>query len=146
MGTIREILLRKQERALQCAHPEETVLIATHRMNEHGIGALLVIYEDRLVGIFTERDVLRRVVAAELAPATVCVADVMTTEVACCMPETSLEDARNIFRQHRIRHLPVVNGDGEVMGLVSIGDLNAYDAVHQEVTIHFMHEYMHGRV
>lgn len=146
MGAVSEILQQKPEHALRYARPDETVLAATQRMNEHGIGALLVTEAGRLVGIFTERDVLRRVVAAELAPAATLVADVMTTAVACCMPDTPIDDARNIFRQHRIRHLPVVNAGGAVQGLISIGDLNAYDAIHQEVTIHFLHEYLHGRV
>lgn len=146
MGAVREILQQKQARSLQCTRPDETVLTATQRMNEFSIGALLVMDQGRLVGIFTERDVLRRVVAAELAPAAVHVAEVMTTSIACCTPDSSVDDARNIFRQHRIRHLPVVNSQGEVQGLISIGDLNAYDAIHQEVTIHFLHEYLHGRV
>jgi CBS domain-containing protein len=146
MGTVSEILQRKPEDALRCAKPDDTVLTATQRMNEHGIGALLVMDEGRLVGIFTERDVLRRVVAAELAPGKVRVADVMTTEIACCTLDTSIDDARNIFRQHRIRHLPVVNDLGDAEGVISIGDLNAYDANHQEVTIHFLNEYVYGRV
>lgn len=146
MGAVSDILQQKQERALRCTEPDETVLAATQRMNEHGIGALLVTDQGRLVGIFTERDVLRRVVAAELPPAATRVADVMTSSIACCTPDTSIDDARNIFRQHRIRHLPVVTAQGEVLGLISIGDLNAYDAIHQEVTIHFLHEYLHGRV
>ena len=146
MGTVNEILQQKQGRPLRCTPPDATVLAATQQMNEHGIGALLVMDQGRLVGIFTERDVLRRVVAAELAPATVRVADVMTTAIACCTPDTPIDNARSIFSQHRIRHLPVVNAQGDAMGLISIGDLNAYDANHQEVTIHYLHEYLHGRV
>ena len=146
MGAVNDILELKSGRALQCAQPGETVLTATQRMNEHSIGALLVMDQGRLVGIFTERDVLRRVVAAEVAPATVRVGDVMTTNIACCTTDTSIDDVRNIFKQHRVRHLPVVNAQGDVQGLISIGDLNAYDAKHQEVTIHFLHEYLHGRV
>ena len=146
MGTVSEILKQKQGSPLRSTRPDETVLAATQRMNEHGIGALLVMEQDRLVGIFTERDVLRRVVAAELPPATVLVADAMTKQVACCMPETSIDEARRIFSQHRIRHLPVVNGQGEIQGLISIGDLNAFHANNQEVTIHYMNEYLLGRV
>jgi CBS domain-containing protein len=146
MGTVAEILSQKQGYRLQWTRPDATVLAATQQMNEHGIGALLVMDDNqKLVGIFTERDVLRRVVAVELAPSTVTVAKVMTTEVACCTPETSIEDARSIFRQHRIRHLPVVDDNGDVRGLISIGDLNAYHANHQTVTIHYLHEYLHGR-
>ena len=146
MGNVTDILNQKQRNSVQATHPRETVLAATQKMNQHSIGALLVIDdEENLVGIFTERDVLRRVVAAEHAPSTIHVGDVMTTQVACCRPETSIDEARSIFRQHRIRHLPVVDENGKVQGLISIGDLNAHHSNHQEVTIHFLHEYLHGR-
>lgn len=146
MGSVAEILSQKRGASLQWILPDETVLAATQQMNEHGIGALLVVDRDEnLIGIFTERDVLRRVIAAELVPATVQVGEVMTCDVACCTPETSIDEASSIFRQHRIRHMPVVNEDGEVQGIISIGDLNAHHANHQEVTIHYLHEYLHGR-
>jgi CBS domain-containing protein len=146
MGSVTDILNQKQRHALQTTHPDETVLAATQKMNEYSIGALLVIdEEENLVGIFTERDVLRRVVAAEHAPSTIHVGEVMTTDVACCRLDTSIDEARSIFRQHRIRHLPVVDESGRVQGLISIGDLNAHHSNHQEVTIHFLHEYLHGR-
>lgn len=146
MGNVADILRQKSGQRLQSIHPSETVLTATQLMNEHGIGALLVMDDDEtLVGIFTERDVLRRVVAVEQLPSRVSVSEVMTTEVACCTPDTSIDDARSIFRQYRIRHLPVLSDDGDVEGLISIGDLNAYHSNHQEVTIHYLHEYMLGR-
>lgn len=146
MGSVADILNQKQEKSLQSTHPNETVLAATQKMNEYSIGALLVIADGgSLVGIFTERDVLRRIVAAERTPSTVPVGEVMTSEVACCKPETSIDDARNIFRQNRIRHLPVVDDNGTVQGLISIGDLNAHHTNHQEVTIHYLNEYLHGR-
>ena len=146
MGTVADVLSQKQGNRLQWTSPDATVLAATQQMNEHGIGALLVMDDQkRLVGIFTERDVLRRVVAVELAPSAVTVAKVMTTEVACCTPDTTIDDAGSIFRQYRIRHLPVVDGNGDVQGLISIGDLNAHHTNHQAVTIHYLHEYLHGR-
>jgi CBS domain-containing protein len=146
MGTIREILRQKQGQPLRVAHPDETVLQATKRMNEFGIGAPLVMDGTQLVGIFTERDVLRRVVAEERQPAAVRVAEVMTTNIACATADTTIDDARNIMKQRRIRHLPIVNARGEAEGLISIGDLNAYDATNHEVTIHYLQEYLHGRV
>ena len=146
MGSVTDILNQKQRHSVQSTHPHETVLAATQKMNEHSIGALLVVDDSgNLLGIFTERDVLRRVVAVERAPSSIQVGEVMTAEVACCKPETSIDDARSIFRQHRIRHLPVVDDSGKVQGLISIGDLNAHHSNHQEVTIHFLHEYLHGR-
>ena len=146
MGSVADILNQKQGQSLQCTHPNESVLAATQKMNEHSIGALLVIDDSgSLVGIFTERDVLRRVVAVERAPSAVQVSEVMTSDVAFCKRDTSIDEARGIFRQYRIRHLPVVDDSGTVQGLISIGDLNAHHTNHQEVTIHYLHEYLHGR-
>ena len=62
----------------------------------------------------------------------------MTTEVACCRPETSLDEARSVFKNRRIRHLPIVDEDHRVRGMISIGDLNAHDAGDQEQTIHVL--------
>lgn len=114
-------------------------------MDQHAVGALLVTDGGRLCGIFTERDVLRRVVAAERNPAATYVRDVMTTNMACAAPNTSVDDARSIFKAHRIRHLPIVGADGELIGVISIGDLNAHLANDREVTLHFLNEYLHGR-
>lgn len=145
MATVNELLRAKVGRPILTIEQAETVLSATQRMNEHSVGALLVTESGRLCGIFTERDVLRRVVAAQRNPAETNVRDVMTTNMACCSPETSVDDARAIFKTHRIRHLPVVGGDGELVGVISIGDLNAHLANDREVTLHFLNEYLHGR-
>jgi CBS domain-containing protein len=146
MATMSDLLRKKTRPDLVAAAPDETVLQATHRMNDYGIGALLVLEHGTMVGIFTERDVLRRVVAKELRPAEVHVRDVMTTKVACCTPDTPVEDAQAIMKNHRVRHVPVVNDEGHVLGLISIGDLNAYEADNRAVEIHYLHEYLHGRV
>ena len=85
MGTVRDILNQQQRHALQSIHPSETVLAATQKMNKFSIGALLVIdNEENLVGIFTERDVLNRVVAAQLDSCSTLVGEVMTQPVAVC--------------------------------------------------------------
>jgi CBS domain-containing protein len=118
-------------------------------MNEHKIGALMVTHDDnegQIAGIFTERDVLRRVVADGHSPAEVHVAQVMTQEVMCCSPNTDIDEASRIMRDCRVRHLPVCDGDGQILGLISIGDLNAYHASDTEATIQFLNEYIHGRV
>lgn len=146
MATMSDLLRQKTRPDLVTASPEETVLQATHRMNDYGIGALLVLDHGTMLGIFTERDVLRRVVAEERRPSEVYVKEVMTTRVACCEPETSVDDARAIMKTRRIRHLPVINDEGHVLGLISIGDLNAHEANNREVEIHYLQEYLHGRV
>ena len=126
--------------------PTATVLEATHAMNDQKIGALVVKDSSgRVMGIFTERDVLRRVIAEEKSPNNVRVGEVMTRDVVCCPPETDIDDASRIMRDRKVRHLPVCDGDGSLMGLVSIGDLNAYHASSQEAQIHFLSEYVYGR-
>jgi CBS domain-containing protein len=126
--------------------PEATVLQAAMLMNEHKVGALVVLEQERIVGMFTERDVLRRVVGDQRDPARTVVREVMTTEVACCSPQTAIEEARVAMKDRRIRHLPVVEDGGRMLGLISIGDLNAYHAETQEQTIFLLNEYLYGRV
>lgn len=146
MSTLSEILREKEGAPLLDVEHGTSVLDAVHRMNEHSVGALIVNDVGRMIGIFTERDVLRRVVGKQLDPATVSVGEVMTGRVICCTPATSIDEAREVMRSRRIRHLPVLDSEGEVVGLISIGDLNAYQTTHQETTIHYLHEYLHGRV
>lgn len=146
METLNEILRLKAQVPLVTIDEERTALDAVHLMNEHGIGALIATRDGRMTGIFTERDVLRRVVGADLTPAAVPVAEAMTTRVVCCTPATTIEEARNLMKNRRVRHLPVLDTEGDVVGLISIGDLNAWLTSHHEVTIHYLHEYLHGRV
>jgi CBS domain-containing protein len=141
---VRELLDRKGSHVWTIG-PSATVLEAAEAMNEHRIGALVVTAADRVVGIITERDVLVRVVAGRRDPASTRVADVMTAEVVCGSPETTVEEARGAMRDRRIRHLPVSDGDGRLAGLVSIGDLNALAQADQERTIFLLHEYILGR-
>jgi CBS domain-containing protein len=145
MATVRDILAVKGPH-VQSIGPDATVLDAALLMNEHKIGSLLVMDAGRLVGIITERDLLLRIVAKRRDPADTKVSDTMTAEVACCRPDTALDEARGVMKNRRIRHLPVLDGDGQLLGLVSIGDLNAHLSHDQEVTIHILHEYIQGRV
>lgn len=139
-------LLRSKRPVLHTIPSHLTVLDATRVMNDHKIGAVIVTRDDRIVGIFTERDVLHRVVAEERPPSRVTVEDVMTTDVMCCFPESSLDEVRGVMKNRRIRHLPVVEQGGKVLGMISIGDLNAYESSDLEMTIHNLHDYIYGRV
>lgn len=145
MPSVRQILDEKGSQVLSVG-PRATVLDAALLMNEHKIGALVVIDQQEIVGIFTERDVLRRVVAERRDPADVIIADVMTQDVVCCASDTDIDDARSIFMQRRIRHLPVVSERGRLQGIISIGDLNAWQLDGHKLELHFLHEYIHGRV
>jgi CBS domain-containing protein len=145
MATVAEILKRKGPHVMTVG-PRATVLQAAQLMNEHKIGSLVVLDDGRLVGIFTERDILQRVVGDQRAPATTMVEEVMTTEMVCCTLATTIDEARGAMKNRRIRHMPLVDGDGQLQGLISIGDLNAYESSNQEHTIYLLQEYIYGRV
>ena len=125
--------------------PEATVLEAIRKMNQHRIGALVVMSGDRVAGIFTERDVLQRVVGAELEPAEITVSEVMTRDVFCAPPTTDVDELSEIMRSQHVRHIPICNESGELMGMISIGDVNAMHASHQQATIHYLNDYIYGR-
>ena len=144
MPTVRDVLSSKAP-GVQSTSPDATVLDAVNQMNEFKIGALVVMDGDEVVGMFTERDVLRRVVGEERSPSTTTVGQVMTREVVCVGPESDLDDVSTLMQKRRIRHVPVCTSGGKLLGMVSIGDVNAYNASNQETTIHFLNEYIYGR-
>ena len=144
MPTVRDVLASKGQ-GLEFTTPGATVLEAVNQMNEHKIGALVVMDEGRVVGMFTERDVLRRVVGDGRTASGTLVEQVMTSKVVCCEADTDLDDVATLMKNRRIRHVPVCNGDGKLLGMVSIGDINAHNASNQEAHISFLSEYIYGR-
>ncbi len=106
--------------------PQTTVRDAARLMTQRRIGAAMVLSDGRLVGIFSERDLSQRVVAAGLDPETTLVGAVMTGNPVTIGPQDSAIDALELMRTHRFRHLPVVD-QGRPVGMVSVRDL--YDAV-----------------
>jgi CBS domain-containing protein len=115
-------LLESAGRKIYSVDPETSVTECVKRMNELQIGAMLVMENDKLVGIFTERDALTRVLGSGLEPSYTKVSAVMTSNPVCVTPSTPLDEARTIITSQHIRHLPVVQ-DGKVIGMVSSGDL-----------------------
>ena len=144
MPSVRDVLSSKGFKVYSTS-PESTVLDAVGRMNEHKIGALVVMDGEEVVGMFTERDVLRRVVGQERSPSATTVGEVMTSEVVCCKPDADLDDVATIMTNRRVRHVPVCDGNGQLVGMVSMGDVNAHNASNQQSTIHFLNEYIYGR-
>ena len=144
MATVKVILETKGTNVVTI-HPEATIYEAAELMNEWKIGSLVVIGDGHVIGMFTERDVLHRIVAQKRDAATTTVAEVMTTEIICCQMRTTLAEARVVMKNRRIRHIPVVNEDGQLLGLISIGDLNAHEAHSQEQTIYFLQQYIYGQ-
>ena len=146
-----DILRKKTHARVVTVRMNETVAVAAQLMRASNVSALVVkdvvrTEGNTAVGMFTERDVLQRVVAEQRDPARTLVAEVMTTEVACCTLDTPLDEARGAMKNRRVRHLPLVDGDNRLEGLISIGDLNAYEASDQEHTIYLLQEYLYGRV
>jgi CBS domain-containing protein len=141
MATVREILARKGPDVVT-ADPESSVLEAAQLMNARGIGALPVMRDGALVGIFTERDLMRRVVADGLDPQTTLVGQVMTPQPLTATAETSVDDCGALMTARRIRHLPVLAAGG-LVGIVTIGDLLAFQIADQAVTIAQLNSYVY---
>lgn len=142
MVNVGDILATKSGRVTS-VEATASVLDAAKLMNQHRIGAVVVTTGDDVIGIFTERDVLNRVVATQKSPAQTIVRDVMTTPVACCQRSTTLDECRSVMTQKRIRHLPVVENN-RLLGMISIGDILAKRDEDQQETIRYLHDYLYG--
>ena len=121
MTMIKEILDSKGRDVLSIA-PDTSVYEAVRLMAERGIGALLVMEGDRLVGLIGERDCAWKVLLEDRPPRETEVKQIMTKNILCVVPEQTVEQGMALMTDKRIRHLPVVNGD-RVEGIISIGDL-----------------------
>ena len=138
-------ILERKGRAVHSIHPDASLAVAIEMMARENCGSLVVCDHDEMVGIVSERDILRGLAASDQPLGETRVAQRMNHRVVTAEPNDDIADVMGRMTQHRIRHLPVVDDGGRVQGLISIGDLNAHHSNHQEVTIHFLHEYLHGR-
>ena len=143
MNTSIASLLEGKGRALHTVPTNVTVFEAVQKMNQHRIGAMLVMDGPRLAGIFTERDALTRVIAARLDPETTPLAGVMTTNVLTVAPDATVQQVMDIFAEKRCRHLPVVQ-DGRLVGLVSIGDVSRWVANAHRAEAESLRSYIAG--
>ncbi len=144
MPTVQDILSHKGNE-VATVERERSVIDAAREMNRRRIGSLVVVEGSRVVGMFTERDILVRVVAEAGDPHRLTVGEVMTTPVVCCTPETDLLECKSIVTSRRIRHIPVVTG-GKLVGIVTSGDIMARESMEREVTIESLFEYISGPV
>lgn len=140
MSTVRDLLVRKGF-AVVSVPPTATVLDAAHVMNDKGIGGVVVMEGTTLIGIFTERDIMRRVVAANRDPAQTLVSDVMTTECLTVLPDVQIAACRAMMSTRRIRHLPVVH-DGSLVGMITSGDVLAFEVTQAEAQIEQLEKYV----
>jgi len=143
VSTVSQILSDKGGR-LFTVESTSTVVDAIKQMVEANVGALLVTEDGRITGIVTERDYLRRVTLEGRTDKEARVSEIMTSPLVYVTPETSVEECMALMTDRRIRHLPVIE-NGDVVGLVSIGDLVKFQTKEQSFRIQYLTEYITGR-
>lgn len=139
-----DVLERKAIKGIVSAEPSMTVRDAAALMLSAGVGSLLVMEGLRIVGIITERDMVRIVRDANAA-ATQPVQQAMNRDVYCCGDDVSVDEVAELMRVRRIRHMPVVDASESVVGLVSLGDINAHRVGQCEVVLNNLEHYVYRR-
>jgi CBS domain-containing protein len=142
MPTVEDIL-RSKGHAVWSVEPTDTVLHALGVMAEHGIGAVLVLDGEKLVGVLTERDYARKVVLAGRSSKDSAIKDVMTSHIVCVAPSRSIDECMALMTEKRVRHLPVLE-QKRVIGIISIGDLVKATIADREFTIAQLQSYITG--
>lgn len=137
-------ILREKGKDIYSTTPEATVYEALAKMAEKDVGALLVFENDRMVGLISERDYARKVILKRKFSKDTAVAEIMSTEVITVDPGTDLETCMELITRHRVRHLPVVDDGGEVVGIVSIGDIVKGIIEHKQHIIEQLEKYIKG--
>jgi CBS domain-containing protein len=120
-----------------------TVLATVQAMVERNIGAVPILHNGRLVGIFTERDLMRRVVAEGRDPRSTCLAEVMTDDPLTINMHDELENCMTLMRRHNFRHLPVCH-EGQLVGMVSLRDILLHDLNEKDDEVRMMRAYIHS--
>ncbi|RJG12340.1 CBS domain-containing protein [Pseudomonas cavernicola] len=143
MKTVAEILKSKSHSMIFSVSPTTSVLDAVTLMAEKGIGALVVLEGEQLVGIVSERDYARKVALLERSSFTAQVSEIMTAKVITVEPRQNSQQCMQLMTEGRLRHLPVMQ-DGKLIGLLSIGDLVKNIISEQESLIHHLEQYIRG--
>jgi len=144
MDTLEFILESKGSTTVHVVTPETTVIEAVDTMCAAHVGALLVVRGDTLVGVFSERDLMTRVVLDQRDPATTHVGEVMTPGAISVSLGSSAHDAMALMTSRRVRHLPVTDGR-RIAGVVSMGDLVRWAVTDRDRLIEELQEYVAGR-
>lgn len=140
---IKNVLKDKTRNAIFSVKSDATVLEALQQMAEKNIGAVLVIDEGQLVGIFSERDYARKVILLGRSSSQTLIKDVMTSKLITVSSEQKLEEAMIIMSEKHIRHLPIVD-EGELIGIISINDVVTSIIKDQKARIESLESYISG--
>ncbi len=143
MKTVAEILKAKGDSTVHAIEPTATVFDAVQLMAQKNIGAVLVMKQDRIVGILTERDYARKVVLMARSSKDTPLRDIMTTSVIYVRPDQTSEECMALMTENRMRHLPVMD-KGKLVGLISIGDLVKGIISEQKFIIEQLEHYITG--
>ncbi len=143
MKTLRQ-LIESKNKILASVSPDQSVLRALEVMAEYDVGALLVIDGKRLAGVFSERDYARKVILQGKASRHTKVSEVMTGKVFYVTQDSTIEDCMALMTEKHIRHLPILDNEKNVLGVVSIGDLVKETISQQKFIIGQMEKYITG--
>ncbi len=141
MTTVKQVLDQKG-REVFSIRPDATVFDAIKKMAEKNVGSLVVMDDDKLIGIITERHYARKVVLEGRASPATPVRAIMETSVIYAKPQQSVEECMAVMTDKKIRHLPVIE-NGRLIGVISIGDLVQAIISHQQFTIEQLEFYIH---
>lgn len=143
MKTLQQLLNEKKYKEIISIASNRPVFDALVIMAEYKIGALVVIDDDKLVGVFSERDYAREVILKGRSSKNTQVSEVMTSKVLVAQPSDNVEYAMSLMSDKRIRHLPVIE-DNQVIGVLSIGDLVKETIAYQKELIRQLENYIQG--